>query len=134
MPGGGSLSTGGSLTIGGSLDPTGLYHSVLKLNPHEWERVRESASQRAGFKPHPFWSELPQGPLESGINHYLSVMRASSPHIAARKLDLEHMDHGDIGGGFFSALRDAYKTYKQIKPILKEVTPHVEAVADSFLS
>lgn len=115
---GGSMG-GGSLRGGGFGDivksPRDMYHYILNMTPHNFEMMREVASQLTGGLPSPMWGKLVGNePLEASPEDYEDIIRMPSIPATARMLDVSH--HNLRGGGFYSALKHtlhhAHKAYK----------------------
>lgn len=81
-----------------------MYHGLMSMHQHDWEAVREAASQNLGNGASSMWGAIPSAPFKRSAHHVMSVARAHSPHIAAKLLEAEHAQVGE-GGGFHDALQ-----------------------------
>ena len=81
-----------------------MYHGLMRMQQHDWESIREAASQHMGHSPSAMWGPLPKRPFKGDMKHLFSVARAHTPHVAAKLLEADHARSGE-GGGFSEALR-----------------------------
>ena len=108
---GGSIQSGGALRSGGALASGGQiaqsvrdqYHGLMRTKQHDWEAIREAASQGLGHAPSLMWGPIPTGKFGGSEHHIRTLARAHSPHIAAKLLEAEHAHQGE-GGGLSAAL------------------------------
>lgn len=104
----GAMASGGSVPSGGSfdqMDEKDMYHHLLKMSPHKFEKMREISAQMLGGVPSPMWDAMSDGkePLEGEPEDYENIIRMPNTHAAARML--EASSTAPSGGGFFKALR-----------------------------
>lgn len=147
--GGGTLvggsETGGTL-VGGMFtgaDGAGLshhaYHTILSLNPHQFEAVKEAAAQHAGHVPSPMWGPIKGGTLASHINDYRNIMHSATNGILANHISALHGTLPGVGlakaalhsvqsahgAGFFDwikkAAAGAKKVYDRVAPTVMKV-------------
>jgi len=138
LPSGGGLGSGGSVVSAGGLGSGGgapaspspgtgpgpvasggmensgakhLYHGLMRMHQHDWEAVREAASQNLGHMPSLMWGSIPTPKFAGRSHHMRSVLRAHSPHIAAKLVEAEHASRGS-GGGFGSAIKHLMRWIK----------------------
>ena len=96
---GGAIVTGAGLVTGGDLqklpmDHKGLYHLVNGMNGHEFESLREVASQISGFKHSPMWGKLAVSPAVVPTLAYQTIIRSHTPQLLGRHLESESLNQG----------------------------------------
>lgn len=74
------------------------YHGLMRMKQHDWEAVRETASQALGNAPSLMWGAIPIGKFKGDEHHMRTLAKAHSPHIAAKLLESEHVHQGEGGG------------------------------------
>lgn len=147
----GGSSTGGSFTggmiTGGAIpgDVKAAYHKTLGLGPKGWEATREAASQLLGNVASPFWGKAQTKGLSHNMlsdpTNYRDIVRAHTPHLAARMLDgatgtprgaglAAALHHSIAVGGNF--LGDVGSTVKQVANIAKPVIEVAKVGKDLF--
>src|SRR5690242_5459840 len=114
----GSGYNGCGLTAGGldgNMNHKQMYHHLLTTPRHQWEAVREAASQMLGGYPSAMWENENGNAMDiggmyggamyiaGGFNHedVRDILMCPSPAAAARLVDLEH---DSKGSGFKNAL------------------------------
>lgn len=129
---GGSVRSGGGLS-GADMSVRQQYHSLMKMHQHDWEAMREAASQSLGNAPSHMWGPIPVPKFEGEMHHMRNVARAHSPHIAAKLLEAEHAHQGE-GGGFRSAIRHVLKAVRDHAGALFKSSGLKEALKETLES
>ena len=76
------------------------YHDLIHMPHHKWEQIREGASQMLGNRASPMWGQMHVRPPRSGGRRTLTdIARTSTPHDAARSVELEGRTGGDYTHG-----------------------------------
>lgn len=83
-----------------------LYHAVLGMSNHEWERLREKASQKAGNKASRFFDDIIENkdPHTGRRKVFDLISKFNSPRIAARMLERVPAIHQETGGNLADQL------------------------------
>jgi hypothetical protein len=113
------------------------------MQQHDWESLREAASQHMGHTPSAMWGRLPVRPFKGDRKHIFSIARTHTPHVAAKLLEADHARSGE-GGGFGEALKHLMDMLGDhvgslfgggdFDDILKELTQNLTPSSEEFLS
>jgi len=122
----GSGMTAGALINDADMNHKQMFHHLLVTPKHQWEAVREAASQMLGGAPSAMWENETGNAVEigggmyggaqyiaGGFNHedVRDILMCPTAAAAARLVELEHESKG---AGFKNALNKAIKLGKNI--------------------
>lgn len=124
---GGSLWTGGSLdnsvkgvrsrfdshSIGLSNHPQSAHDTLLNMNHHDWNAMKESATQLRGQQNHPDWPILSHKNVQHPESYYGLIQKIPHASIAAELLQKE-IEENPQGGGFWNTLKHVGRTVSTI--------------------
>ncbi len=86
-----------------------MYHELIRMPQHQWERVREHAMQSMGSRASPMWGKVHAPKFGGGFHHMQKLAELHCPHLAAKQLEVEHAHTGE-SGGFSDALHHALRS------------------------
>lgn len=84
-----------------------LYHHVLAFTPHEFEGMKEAASQISANMPSQHWGKFITSRPVAAPQHYRDILRTRD------RIQLANLVRHDRGGGFLDAVRHTYRTLAQ---------------------
>ena len=89
-----------------------MYHDLLKMPQHEWEQIREGASQALGHRPSAMWGPMHiAAPERGGKRTLMDIARTATPADAARAVEVE----GAQGGDFTHAVRFVAGSLRRVR-------------------